>query len=299
MRIKTDKQVAMNVSAISIFINILLAMLKLFAGIIAKSGAMISDAVHSASDVFSTFIVMIGVNIANKESDEEHPYGHERLECIAAIILAVVLCATGIGIGYNGIQKIINSNNTNLQIPGILALITAVISILVKEWMYWYTRTAAKKINSDALMADAWHHRSDSLSSIGSFIGIFGARMGFPILDPIASIIICIFIIKAAYDIFAEASGKLVDKACDQATTEKMKELILSQEKVNSLDDIKTRRFGSKVYVDIEIGADENLTFKEVHEVAEKVHSSIEGNFKDVKHCTVHANPVSIKIPSK
>ena len=180
---RNDKDIAMRVSTVSIMVNLLLSFFKLMAGIFGASGAMISDAIHSASDVFSTFIVMIGVTISNKKSDKEHPYGHERLECVASIILAVVLLATGIGIGMNGIQKIISDIDNVIEVPKSMALIAAIVSILVKEWMYWYTRAAAKKINSGALMADAWHHRSDALSSIGAFIGIFGARLGFPVLD--------------------------------------------------------------------------------------------------------------------
>ena len=136
-----------------------------------------------------------------------HQYGHERLECVAAILLSVVLFATGAGIGIGGIKKIILNDYESLTVPGLLAMAAAIISIAVKEGMYWYTRNAARKIDSSALMADAWHHRSDALSSIGSLAGIAGARMGFPICDPIASVIICVFIIKAAVDIFRDATS--------------------------------------------------------------------------------------------
>lgn len=286
-----EKKIAMRVSVVSIIVNAILSLFKLFAGIFAKSNAMISDAIHSASDVFSTFIVIIGVNIANKQSDEEHQYGHERLECVAAIILAVILAATGIGIGINGLEKILGGSYWELEVPGMIALIAAIISIVVKEWMYWYTRSAAKKINSGALMADAWHHRSDSLSSIGALIGILGARLGYPIFDPVASVVICIFIIKAAYDIFKDAIDKLVDKSCDEETVEKIKKVIMNQEGVLGIDLLRTRLFGSKIYVDVEISADGNKPLKETHAIAEKVHDAIEEEFKTVKHCMVHVNP--------
>ncbi|MBE6050421.1 MAG: cation transporter [Clostridium sp.] len=286
-----EKKIAMRVSVVSIIVNLLLSLIKLFAGIFAKSSAMISDAIHSASDVFSTFVVIIGVNIANKQSDKEHQYGHERLECVAAIILAIVLAVTGIGIGIDGIKKILAGNYGDLEVPGVVALIAAVMSILVKEWMYWYTRRAAKKINSSALMADAWHHRSDSLSSIGAFIGILASRIGYPIFDPIASVIICIFIIKAAYDIFKDSIDKLVDKSCDEKTVEKIKEVIMNQDGVIGIDLLRTRLFGSKIYVDVEISADGNKPLKETHAIAEKVHDAIENEFKTVKHCMVHVNP--------
>lgn len=286
-----EKSIAMKVSAVSIIINIVLSLLKLLAGFIAHSGAMISDAVHSASDVFSTFIVIIGVHISNKKSDDEHQYGHERLECVASIILSVVLSATGIGIGLQGIEKILAGDYGKLQVPGMLALIAAIVSIMVKEWMYWYTRTAAKKINSSALMADAWHHRSDALSSIGAFIGILGARFGFPILDSAASVVICIFIEKAAYDIFKDSVDKMVDKSCDHETIDRMRTVIEKQEGVIRIDEMKTRLFGAKIYVDIEIAADGTKPLNETHQIAERVHDAIEAEFPMVKHCMVHVNP--------
>lgn len=290
----TSEKIAMNVSRNSIIVNLLLSIFKFFAGIFAHSGAMLSDAVHSASDVFSTFIVIIGVKISSKAADENHQYGHERLECVAAIILAMFLGATGIGIGYTGLGKILSRDYNNLVVPELLAMIAAIISIVVKEGMYWYTKIAAKKINSSALMADAWHHRSDALSSIGSFIGIFGARMGYPILDPIASVIICIFIIKAAFDIFKDSIRKLTDESCDESTVKEMENVVIQQEGVESLDDIRTRKFASKIYVDIEIGVDGNKKLVDAHSIAEKVHYAIEKNFQDVKHCMVHVNPFEV-----
>lgn len=291
---ETDQQVAMRVSGVSIFVNVVLSLFKLLAGIIAGSGAMISDAIHSASDVASTVVVIIGVNMAGKKSDKEHQYGHERLECVSSILLAGLLMVTGVGIGISGIQKIIDgTSGKDLMVPGMLALVAAVVSLVVKEWMFWYTRAAAKKINSGALMADAWHHRSDALSSIGAFIGILGARMGYPILDPIASVVICIFIAKAAIDIFRDAIDKMVDHSCDEKTVQEMRKVILETEGVQRIDVLRTRLFGSKIYVDIEIAADDDMTLKEAHTIAEEVHRSIEKKFAEVKHCMVHVNPVS------
>ena len=288
-------KIAMKVSIVSIVVNLLLSIFKLFAGILAHSNAMISDSVHSASDVSSTFIVIIGMKLANKESDSEHEYGHERLECVASILLSGLLMVTGVGIGLTGIKNIIKSTSGNtLMIPGTLSLIAAIVSILVKEWMYWYTRNAAKKINSSALMADAWHHRSDALSSIGAFIGILGSRMGFPILDSIASIVICFMIMKAAYDIFKDATNKMVDHSCDKETEENMFTTAISVQGVKDIDVLKTRLFGSKIYVDIEIAVDGNLTLYQAHDIAEQVHLKIEKTYKDVKHCMVHVNPKSI-----
>lgn len=287
-----NKNTAMRVSVVSIVWNVVLSLFKLIAGIVGHSGAMISDAVHSASDVFSTFVVILGVNIASRQSDEDHQYGHDRLECVAAIILAVVLLATGIGIGIGGVNKILGRDFGNTEIPGMIALAAAVVSIGVKEAMFWYTRAAAKKINSGALMADAWHHRSDALSSVGAFVGILGARMGFPVLDPLASVVICIFIAKAAYDIFKDAIDKMVDKSCDEETEEKMRRLIEEQQGVLKVDVLRTRLFGAKMYVDIEIAADGDITLREGHEIAQVVHDKVEEEFPLVKHCMVHVNPL-------
>ena len=291
----SEEAIAYQVSVITIIVNAGLSLLKLLAGIIASSGAMISDAVHSASDVFSTFIVIIGVKIASKKSDADHQYGHERLECIASIILSVILLLTGIGIGADGLEKIIGGSYGDLKVPGMLALAAAILSIVVKEWMFRYTKTAAAKINSGALLADAWHHRSDALSSVGAFIGIFGARLGYPILDSVASVVICFFIAKAAYDIFRDAVDKLVDKSCDEKTEQEMTEKILTQSGVLAVDKLQTRLFGAKMYVDIEIAADGNKTLYETHKIAEQVHDVIEQDFPLVKHCMVHVNPANVK----
>ncbi len=336
-----EHRIAMKVSGVSIAVNLVLSLFKLIAGIVAHSGAMISDAIHSASDVGSTFVVIVGVNLSSKKSDKEHQYGHERMECVSSIILSGLLLATGIGIGMNGIENIIKSTSgASIAIPGTLALIAAVVSIVVKEWMFWYTRSAAKKINSGALMADAWHHRSDAMSSVGAFIGILGARLGFewmfwytrsaakkinsgalmadawhhrsdamssvgafigilgarlgfPILDPIASVAICVLIVKASVDIFRDAIDKMVDHSCDEATEESMREVIMGVKGVKGIDLLQTRLFGSKMYVDIEISADGEIPLNEAHDVAENVHHTIEKNFKDVKHCMVHVNPVN------
>lgn len=284
-------RVANRVAFVTIFENVLLALGKLIAGLIGHSSAMISDAVHSASDVFSTIVVLIGVKLSSKESDKEHPYGHERLECVAAIVLAVVLLLTGLGIGYDAIKNILGGNYKELTAPTVLALVAAIISIVAKEAMYWYTRYYAKRIDSSALMADAWHHRSDALSSVGALIGIGGAMLGYPVMDSIASLVIFFFIAKAAYDIFKDAIDKMVDHACDEETEKAIYDAVLEQEEVLGIDMLQTRIFGNKIYVDLEIQLDENYTLKKAHDIAEEVHEHIEKNFPKVKHIMVHVNP--------
>lgn len=285
------KTIVNRVSFVGIAGNIILSAFKLFAGIIGHSGAMVSDAVHSLSDVFATFIALIGVRLSQHGADKEHPYGHERLECVASLILGGILLITGAGIGISGMEKIFSGNISGLEVPGAIALAAAIVSIVVKEAMFWYTRWYALKINSSAFMADAWHHRSDAFSSIGSLIGIVGARLGFPILDPIASVIICIFILKVAIDIFRDAIRKMTDSSCDDQFEEQMRRFILAQDGVLGIDLLRTRMFGTKVYADVEIAADGNRTLNEVHDVAEHVHNGLEEHFPDLKHVMVHVNP--------
>lgn len=288
------QRVANKVSFVTIIGNLLLSVMKLIAGFVAHSNAMISDAIHSASDVFSTFVVIIGIKLASKKADKEHPYGHERLECVAAIVLSMVLFITGLGIGDTALKNITSGDYNNIAVPGILALIAAIISIISKEAMYWYTRYNAKKIDSSALMADAWHHRSDAFSSIGALIGIAGARMGFPVMDSIASLIIFVFIIKAAYDIFKDAIDKMVDHACDDATVGQIRECVMKHKDVLGIDMLQTRIFGNKIYVDLEIATDGSYTLNKAHTIAESVHDDIEKSFPKVKHIMVHVNPANV-----
>lgn len=284
-----NEKIAIKISFISIIGNIVLSILKMIASFIGKSQAMLSDAIHSLSDVLSTLVVIIGVKISSKQDDEDHPYGHEKLECIASIILSFMLFATALGIGYAGLNSMLKPSE--IQTPKVIALIAAVISIIVKESMFQYTKYNAKKIKSDALMADAWHHRSDALSSIGSLIGIGFAMLGYPIFDAIASIIICLLIIKVSLDIFKSAVNKIVDKSCDENILDEIRSIILSNENVLGIDSLKTRQFGNKIYVDVEISLDKNLTFIKAHDISEQIHHKLEKKMPAIKHCMVHANP--------
>jgi len=292
---KTRTQIAGTVIRRTVIGNLFLTAFKLFAGIFAGSAAMISDAVHSLSDLFGDVVIFIGIKLAKPEPDEDHPYGHERIECVAGIFMSVILFMAGLFIGWRGIQTIIAGNYEELAIPGILALIAAVVGIIVKEAMYWYIRGTAKRIDSVALMASAWHSRSDALSSIGSFAGILGARMGFPVLDSVASVVICLFILKVAVNICRDAITKMTDKACDDETIKKMREIALAQKSVLGVDLIKTRVFGDRIYVDMEISSYGNLTLYEAHDAAKNVHDAIEAALPKVKHCMVHVNPSDVE----
>lgn len=282
------KHIVNKVSTITIIANIVLAMIKFLAGVIAKSEAMISDSVHSASDVITTIIVIIGVYLSSKDSDKEHPYGHERLECVTAIILSMILAFTGLMIAF---KSLANIDNNNLNVPGNLALIAAIVSIITKEIMFWYTKINAEKIKSGALLADAWHHRSDALSSVGALVGILFAQHGFPVMDSIASLVIFIFILKASVDIFTDAVDKLVDKSCDDEFEDNLRDFINKQGYIDNIDKLQTRLFGNKVYADIEISMNGELTLQEAHNIADKLHDSIEKEFDSIKHIMIHINP--------
>ena len=291
MQKSSFEAVATRVSAVSIVINLLLAAFKFIAGIVGRSGAMISDAVHSTSDVLGSMIVIVGVRMSAKEPDEDHPYGHERMESVSSLILAGILAVAGLTIGKEALLSILSGEYETSVAPGMLALIAAIVSIVVKESMFWYTWIHAKRIKSGALKAEAWHHRSDALSSVGALIGIGGARLGVRILEPIASIIICLFILKVSIDIFREAIDKMVDHACDEKTERAICTCVERQDGVVKVDMLRTREFGRKIYVDLEISADGKLTLSDAHRIAQRVHDSVEEEFPDVKHIMVHVNP--------
>lgn len=283
-------EIGIKVSKNTIWGNVLLTIIKIIVGIISKSSAMVADGVHSLSDVLTTIGVMIGLRLSSKEADEDHPYGHERIESLTSLFLSIMLFAVAIGIGYSGINNIIHNNYNT---PGKMAIVAAIISILVKELMYKYTKKYAEEIKSESLRADAWHHRSDALSSVGAFIGIIGARIGYKFFDPLVSVIICIVIVKVAYDICKESISQLVDQSAEPVEVENIANRILSVDGVVRIDTLKTRKYANKLYVDVSIAVDSSITVVEGHNIAMTVHNLIEEN-KDIKHCMVHVNPYFI-----
>lgn len=284
-RIKIVKRV----SIITVIVNILLSVIKIIVGTIGFSSAIVADGIHSLSDVFTTIIAFLGVIMSAKKADDDHQYGHEKFEPVMSKILATVLIITAAFIGYKGIVNI--NNVENLVTPSKLNLIVAIISIITKEWMYRYTIVASVQINSSALRADAWHHRSDAMSSVGSLIGVGGAIFGVTILDPIASIVIAMIILKVAVEIYLKSIDEIMDKAANEETINRINELIMSVEGVLSVDELLTRQHVAFLYVDVEIGVKGELSLWESHEIAEKVHHLIEEKIESVKHCMVHVNP--------
>lgn len=292
---KHEQNTVMKVSKQSMVLEATLTIYKLIAGIVGHSGAMISDSIHSASDVLSTVVVMIGVKMARKDADQKHPYGHERMESVAALILAVLLGLTGAGIGYNGVMIVITGKYKTLVMPETIALIAAIVSIVVKEAMFWYARYYGKRERSSALLADAWHHRSDALSSIGSLIGIYGAQKGILILEPLASIIISLFIIKVGISIFMTSINEMMDCAGDVELEDQIRNLALKQSGVKGVCVLRTRKFGTMIYVDMDIYVDEGLSLSQARRISEEVHDRIEEQLPVVKHVLVRALPKCVE----
>lgn len=284
---KNRLEIGLKVSRNTLIGNSILAAIKISVGFFSKSNAMIADGIHSFSDVISTIGVIIGLKLSSKPDDKGHPYGHERIESLCSLFLSLMLFTVAIGISYSGINNIITGN---LSIPGYAAIYAAILSIASKEWMYFYTIKYAKLIKSSSLKADAWHHRSDSLSSIGALIGIIGARIGFPILDSLVSLIITILILKVAYDIGKESISQLIDTSANDDIINEIISKISSINGVKKIDTLKTRLHANKIYVDVEISVDSKISVEKGHEIAINVHNLIEEN-NLIKHCMVHVNP--------
>lgn len=288
--VSARNKIVAQLSVVGVAGNVALAVFKFVAGILGNSMALVSDAVHSSSDVLATAVAYVGDRIARREADESHPYGHERFEQLAAAILSLILASVGIGIGYAGVESLMHGGEG--ETPGMLALVAAGVSIVVKEAMFWYTRHGAKKIGSDVFMADAWHHRTDALSSVAALLGVGATMLGFPLGDPIASIVICLFILKVALDVGREAIGKLVDESGGRELNEAIAACAGRCDIVDHIDSVVTRRFGSLYYADIEVAMDGSLTLAEAHKHAEEIHERIERECPQVKHATVHVNPL-------
>lgn len=285
------KKNAMRLPLVSLGANLALAAVKLAAGLAAHSGALLSDSVHSAADVLSDIVLMLGVRMGAKAPDEEHPYGHDRFESAAAVVLAVILAMTGLTMGVGAVRTLWEGAYAQTKPPGYAAIAVAALCVLCKEALFRRTRFYAVKLASEALMASAWHHRSDALSSLGALAGIAGARLGAAWLDAAASLMICCLILKTACGIFAGAVRKMVDHACAAEMRAALCECARSQTGVLSVQSLKTREFGSGVYAEIEIKADAGLTLAESEAIAERVHREAERLFPQLRHISVRVSP--------
>ena len=269
--------------------NIFLAFIKIIAGILGKSSVMIADGLHSASDIITSMGVLIGNYISSKPFDKEHNYGHEKAETLVSFLLSIILVGVALSIGYEASKSLFNIEG--IAIPTLLPLVVSIISILIKEYQYRITIRIAKKINSPALKADAWHHRSDALSSIAAFVGIGGAMLGFKILEPLASIVVALFVCKVGYDILKNAVNELMDVSIDETYENEIKKIAQLTEGVMNLGSLRTRKHGASAYVDLVICVDGKLAVTSGHDIATNLEKKIQNDINIVKGITVHVEP--------
>ena len=290
---KEQKRFIAQVTSVGVFGNVALSIFKLVAGIVGNSGAMVSDAVHSFSDVLATSIAFVGVKSSKKSADDSHPYGHERFESLASFFLGLILLVTGIAIGVGGVKVAADllSGTSDFAAPEAIALMAAIISIVVKEGMFWYTRHVAKVLMSSAFMADAWHHRSDAISSVAALIGIGGAMLGFPILEPIATVFIAVFVAGVAFKLLRDSLNQLLDASVGTEFEEELSGFVKKQPGVLGVDMVRSRRFGNRICIDLEIRVDGKQTLEQAHEIAEEVRLATLENYPMIKFITVHENP--------
>lgn len=280
---------ATKVTLISIIWNVILTFIKVLGGILGKSNAMIADGLHSASDIISSIGVLIGNKIAKAPNDKEHNYGHEKAETLVSFLLSILLICVALKISLNGINSLIHLDDA--QVPTFLPLIISIISIGIKEYQYKITIKVAKKINSPSLKADAWHHRSDALSSVAAFIGIGGSLLGFKALDPIATVVVGLFVAKVGLDIFKDAINELMDYSIDENYESQIITIANDTDGVLNIGELRTRKHGSMAYVDLTICVNKDLTVLQGHEIANKLEISILEELQIVKGITVHVEP--------
>ncbi|MDY5212315.1 cation diffusion facilitator family transporter [Intestinibacter sp.] len=286
---ETRYEEASKVTILAILWNVFLSVIKVFAGVIGNSTAMIADGIHSASDIITSVGVLIGNKISSKPGDKEHNYGHEKAETLVSFLLSIMLIVVAVTIGVDGGKKIFNLDE--VKVPTLIPLIVAVISIAIKEYQYRITIRVAKKINSPSLKADAWHHRSDALSSIAAFIGIGGAILGYKILEPIATIIVAIIVCKVALEIFINSMNELMDVSIDEEQEKQIIEYCKQIPGVKHIKTIRTRKHGAFAYVDLVICVDGSLTVKEGHDIATDLEKRLIDELAIIKGITVHVEP--------
>lgn len=278
---------------ISILANFLLAAIKLLSGIFFSSTVMLADAVNTASDIAVIVLLLAGAAQTEKRLISKEAHGKERSNSVISVILAAILFFVGIYIAYRAVKGIISGVNGTLDAPGIPALIAAFVSVAVKELLYRLSKRAAIKTRSNAMQANAWDHRRDALTSAGGFFAILGARLGFPILDPIAGAVVCLLIFKVAVDIFLDALGKLKTDGFGEETAGEIRQLLLSNKKVLGLKDAKTRIYRDKLYVDIDIFSQEEDSEETARGTAEAVYALISETYPHIGQFVVHVNPAA------
>lgn len=285
------------VTLIGTVVNALLIVLKLVAGIIGRSSAMVADAVHSLSDFVTDAIVLIFVRIAGLPSDKGHDYGHGKYETLATLIIGCILAMAGIGLLISGIEQVVRSfNGELLPRPRMVALIVAVLSIASKEWLYRYTVKVGRATESQAVIANAWHHRSDAISSGGTLVGIAGAMFlgeQWRILDPLAAVMVSMFIIKSGYDIIRPSVSELLEASLPDSQEREIRTLVMSIDGIKNIHNLRTRRIGCTIAADMHVKMDGGMSLSEAHALASRAERAIKSQFGENSIVTIHMEPIS------
>ncbi len=276
-------------------VNVVLLLFKFVAGIVGHSAAMVADAVHSLSDFVTDVIVLVFVHISGKPKDKSHDYGHGKFETLAMTVIGLALLVVAVGIVYSGMTKIIDwANGTDLEAPGMLALWAALLSIVLKEGVYRYSMVKARELNSQAVEANAWHHRSDALSSLGTAIGIGGAIFlgkRWTVLDPIASVVVGMFIVKVAINLLRRGIGDLMEQSLPDAVEEEMLQMVGAIPGVVEPHNLRTRRIGNHYAIELHIRMDGDISLRESHDKASEVEDMLRNRYGEDTHVAVHVEP--------
>lgn len=284
------------VTWVGFFVNLVLSIAKLLAGIFGRSGAMIADAVHSISDFATDVVVLAFVKVSAKPKDEGHDYGHGKYETLATVIIGLALFAVGVGILINSIELIRQVvDGVVIERPGLIALVVAAVSIVVKEALYWYTILAARRVNSPAMEANAWHHRSDAFSSIGTLIGIGGAYFlgeQWRVLDPIAAVIVSLFIGKVAYNLVKNGLEELLERSLPKELEDEIIGIIMSDSRLSDLHNLKTRRLGAHFAIELHVRVDGAMSVNDSHKLTQSIEKRLKEKYGDGTQVIIHIEPV-------
>lgn len=299
METKERKKKIYRVTLMGSVVNVILLVFKFIAGILGGSAAMIADAVHSLSDFLTDIIVIAFVRISSKPEDEDHDYGHGKYETLATSIIGLALLMVGLYIFYNGARQIWDvMHGAEIEQPGLVALIAAIVSILLKEWTYRFTVSVGKKVESQAVIANAWHHRSDALSSIGTAIGIGGAILlgkGWAVLDPVAALVVSVFIVKTALGLLSTSSGELLEKSLPKEVEKKIVDIVESEPEVSEVHHLCTRRIGSNIAIEMHIRMPGEISLKDSHTRASDIERKLRQHFGEHTHINLHVEPLNPK----
>ena len=295
-KMERDKKVY-RVTLLGSVVNLLLLVFKFVAGVLGHSAAMIADAVHSLSDFVTDLIVIVFVKISSKPEDADHAYGHGKYETLASCIIGLAQIVVGVMMGYNAVVKIVDvvRNGTELASPGIIALAAAVLSIVLKEWMFHLTRKVAREVDSPAVEANAWHHRSDALSSVGTAIGIGGAVLlgsKWAVLDPIAALVVSVFIVVQAAKILSDAIGQLMEKSLPRDVEQRICEIVYEEEGTSDIHHLRTRKIGSQISIELHVRMNGYLTLREVHDKSIAIEKRLRAAFGDSTYINLHVEPL-------